>query len=74
MIIIRPHDIKYIMYWSFRFLKCVFGFATIKNNDICWFSEKFFDIHDYPENKGGDGYPRHFSSYNCTKCGKEFTI
>jgi len=74
MMIIRLHDIKYVLFWGLRFLKCILGFATIENNDICWFSEKFWDIHDYPKNKGGDGYPYHFYTYTCPKCKKEFEI
>lgn len=41
---------------------------------ICWFSKHFWDIHDYKLNKGGDGIPRHFYTYTCHFCGKEFTI
>lgn len=40
----------------------------------CWFSRKFFDIHDYKESKGGDGTPMHFYTYTCWNCGKKFTI
>jgi len=41
---------------------------------ICWFSDKFFDIHDYYKEYGGDGIPSHFYVYKCHSCGKEFTI
>lgn len=41
---------------------------------ICWFSQRFFDIHDYPARKGGDGIPTHWHKYRCWNCKKEFTI
>lgn len=40
----------------------------------CWFSRKFWGIHDYPENKGGDGHPSHFYEYACWNCGRKFGI
>lgn len=40
----------------------------------CWFSRRFFDVHDYKKSKGGDGVPSHFYTYKCWKCGKEFRI
>ena len=40
----------------------------------CWFSWNIWDIHDYPKSKGGDGEPKHFYTYNCHMCEKEFTI
>jgi hypothetical protein len=55
-----------------RFLKCFFGFASI--DDCCWFSEKYWDIHDYRVNRGGDGHPSHFHEYTCHNCGKKFII
>lgn len=58
----------------FNFVKCLLGFGSIKDDSICWFSNKFFDIHDYPINKGGDGTPSHFYVYKCSKCGKSFII
>ena len=57
-----------------RFIKCVSGFGTIKDNSICWFSKKFWNIHDYKEHKGGDGLPSHFYVYTCPNCHKLFTI
>jgi len=41
---------------------------------ICWFSRRFWDIHDYPVRKGGNGTPSHFYTYRCWNCGKEFGI
>jgi len=41
---------------------------------VCWFSRKFFDIHDYHESWGGDGLPTHFYEYHCSNCGKPFVI
>lgn len=40
----------------------------------CWFSGRFFDIHDYHFHKGGDDVPSHFREYTCWMCGKKFTI
>jgi hypothetical protein len=57
----------------FKFLICLFWpLAPIEW--VCWFSSKFFDIHDYYEFKGGDGYPAHFYTYTCWNCGKKFEI
>jgi len=58
----------------FRFLKCLFGFGSVEDGSICWFSKKFFDVHDYHKWKGGDGTPSHFYQYTCWKCGKRFSI
>lgn len=41
---------------------------------ICWFSRRFFDIHDYPRWAGGDGIPTHWHIYKCWNCAKEFKI
>lgn len=41
---------------------------------ICWFSRKFFDIHDYHRSWGGDDTPTHFYTYTCWNCGKQFEI
>lgn len=39
----------------------------------CWFSSKFFDIHDYFDGKEFKD-PAHFYDYECERCGKKFTI
>ena len=41
---------------------------------VCWFSRKFWDIHDYRVEWGGCGHPYHFYTYKCWHCGKEFGI
>lgn len=41
---------------------------------VCWFSARFWNIHDYLRDCGGDGYPSHFYTYKCWHCGKEFEI
>ena len=41
---------------------------------VCWFSKRFWDIHDYPVEMGGDGCPQHFYTYTCHRCGKGFGI
>lgn len=46
----------------------------IKLEDICWFSGIFWDVHDYPVEFGGDGYPTHFYEYTCSRCQKKFNI
>ena len=56
----------------FRFLKVWLGFGSLE--DICWFSRKYWDKHDYHKSKGGDGTPSHFYEYTCTNCGKKFFI
>lgn len=56
------------------FIKCLFGFGTIADGSICWFSEEFFDVHDYKVEKGGDGTPSHFYKYTCPNCAKKFGI
>jgi len=61
-----------IYYWWF--IKCVMGFGSVKDGSTCWFSKKFFDIHDFYVSKGGDGYPSSFYSYQCSRCEKEFYI
>lgn len=58
----------------FWFIKCLMGFGSVKDGSTCWFSNKFFDKHDYPISKGGDGYPAHFHEYECYCCHKKFYI
>ena len=41
---------------------------------VCWFSQCFFDIHDYPVGAGSDGTPSHFHTYHCWRCGAPFQI
>ena len=56
-------------------IKCLFGFGSVEDGSICWFSKaKFLDAHDYPVHKGGDGEPQHWYTYTCHKCKKEFQI
>lgn len=59
------------LYWL---IKCFFGFGSIKDGSTCWFSKKFFDVHDYIKTKGGDGIPTHFYKYTCPKCKTKFSI
>ena len=61
------------------FLRVFFGvyfpfFGYPKIEDICEFSGKFWDLHDYPEYRGGDGHVAHFCVYICHCCGKKFQI
>ena len=41
---------------------------------ICWFSARYFDIHDYKVHCGGDGTPTHCYTYTCWNCGNRFEI
>jgi hypothetical protein len=41
---------------------------------VCEFSMLWWDIHDYPTHKGGDGTPAHFTTYTCWGCLKRFTL
>lgn len=56
------------------FIKCLIGFGSVNDGSICWFSKNFYEVHDYPCKKGGDGSPLHFVTERCSKCGKEFEI
>lgn len=58
-------------YW---FVKCMIGLGSIRDGSICWFSKKFWEVHDYHKDQGGHGQPWHFHVYKCPKCGKEFII
>jgi len=59
---------------TLKFIKCFLGFGSIKDGSICWFSENYWDIHDYHKHKGGDGCPIHWKIYKCPNCGKRFGI
>jgi len=39
----------------------------------CWFSNNFWDIHDYKDSKDLK-YPMHFYEHTCERCGKIFYI
>jgi hypothetical protein len=41
---------------------------------VCWFSARFWDIHDYHVSRGGDSTPSHFYAYECWNCHKKFQI
>ena len=56
------------------FIEGVLGFGNIKDGGVCWFSNKFWDVHDYHLSKGGDGTPSHFHEYTCPNCKKKFGI
>ena len=65
---------KKVLRNAWRFLKCLLGMGSVEDGSICWFSAKYFDVHDYHESRGGDGYPSHFYAYHCSRCGKAFGI
>lgn len=54
--------------------KYLLGKLTIHKGELCEFSKRYFDIHDYPLSKGGDGIPDHFIIYTCPYCKKDFKI
>lgn len=59
------------VWWT---VKCFCGFGTVYDGSICWFSDHFFDVHDYTLKKGGHGNPKHFAHYTCSHCHKRFCI
>lgn len=59
---------------ALRWVWFYLGFGTVHNGAVCAFSAEYYDRHDYPVSKGGDGTPSHFYTYNCWQCGAEFTI
>lgn len=63
-------DIQSLKLW----IKFLSGKLSIHNGELCEFSRRFFDIHDYSLSKGGDGIPDHHHTYTCPYCKKEFTI
>lgn len=63
-------DIKSYLLWA----KFLTGKLTIHKGELCEFSKRFWDIHDYPLNKGGTGTPDHYITYTCPFCKKEFKI
>ena len=56
------------------FFRAITGVHDIETGTTCEISENLWDVHDYYEATGGDGYPDHGKVYKCPKCGKEFTI
>lgn len=46
---------------------------SLRNKFVCWFSTKFFDIHDYPDGEELKE-PMHWYEYECERCHKKFYI
>ncbi|PRY29794.1 hypothetical protein CLV58_12556 [Spirosoma oryzae] len=67
----KPTNVRQAIWWT---IKCLLGLGSIRDGSICWFSRTFFDVHDYPLDKGGSGYPDHFFSHQCPSCNKSFFI
>jgi hypothetical protein len=61
---------KYLMH----LLEVVCFSSSIWRGSTCWFSKWFWDIHDYPVNKGGNGSPLVDTTHTCPRCGKVFTF
>lgn len=73
------------MLYGIKAIFCVlfiYPFAKITNpcwfkvntDYICWFSSRFWDVHDYHKEFGGEGDPMCFYEYKCHNCGKKFGI
>ena len=45
------------------FIKCITGFDNVIDGSTCWFSRKFWDVHDYYSDKGGDDTACHIHTY-----------
>ena len=54
------------LWW--RFL----AWARLSEKAICTMSINGRDYHDYPD--GHEQWPMHFHTYQCRRCGKEFSI
>lgn len=54
------------MYWLAR--------LRLSNHAVCVMSRNqgHVDYHDYPDSV--EGYPAHFTTLTCKRCGKEFTM
>jgi hypothetical protein len=63
-------DIKGVILWT----KFLTGKLKVADGSLCEFSKRFWDLHDYPRSKGGDGIPDHYTTYECPYCKKLFTI
>lgn len=66
-----PKNKKQKLWWI---IKGFLGFSSVHDGSTCWFSYNYFDVHDYPESKGGDGTPSHFYTYTCPRCNTPFSI
>ena len=63
-----------MLFIFFSLIGIQFITACLDPDFTCWFSKKFWDIHDYHKRKGGDGTPTHFYTYTCWNCEKKFGI
>lgn len=70
------YEAMYREHWKhvWWFFKCITGIGSVYDGSICWFSKKFWNVHDYPVRCGGDGTPWHMDHSNCSKCGGEFSV
>jgi hypothetical protein len=57
-----------------KFVLCALFSYFVPISWICWFSSKYWDVHDFYIHTGGDGIPFHFHTCRCWNCNKEFTI
>jgi hypothetical protein len=69
---VTPFQTEQFKLWWF--IKCIAGFGNVIDGSTCWFSRKYWDVHDYYSDKGGDDTACHVHTYTCHKCGKEFVI
>lgn len=63
-------DINSYLLWA----KFLTGKLTIHKGELCEFSKRFWDIHDYPLNKGGNGIKNDNITYICPYCNKAFKL
>lgn len=64
----KRHNVFYL--W----LSWLIGNLSVHDGSLCEFSRRYWDIHDYPADKGGNGHPHHLIIYRCPNCGKDFMI
>ena len=57
-------EITAVKLWT----KFILNKLTIHKGELCEFSKRYWDIHDYPLSKGGDGISDHFKIYKCPYC------
>lgn len=55
-------------------LRAIFGLHNVEDGTTCEISRVLWDVHDYPVNRGGDGTPSHFHTYQCPRCKEYFSI
>lgn len=65
---------KVLLHRAGLYVRAFLGLHNIHDGSTCEVSAELWDVHDYPKNKGGDGFPGMGEIYQCPKCGKKFGI